>query len=98
MNDFVNAFSISGKAQSLEDTIGVASNKVVMTHCTGSSHWVLCVSTFDNDIPKFVIADGVRCVGRDWHTSEGSKSFTWSSTVDLGVVNIEFRESLLKED
>lgn len=99
LNNFVNAFSlVIGKAKSLKDTIGVAGNKVIVTDGTGSSHWVPCVSTFDDDVPKFVIGDAVGRMGRDWHTGDCFESLGWITRVNLGVVDVKLGKSFLKED
>jgi len=99
LDDFVLAISIGvGKAHTLKDTIGVASNKVVVTDLTSSSHWVICFGTVQNHSPKLVIRNLIGIMRRDWHTSKSSESFTWISGVKLGVVNIDFSESLLKEN
>ena len=97
-NDFLNAFSIGGKAESLKDTISVTSNNVVVTDLSSSGHWVFVLGTFGNNCPEFVIGHCVGVMLRDWHTSECSERFTWSTGINLGVINVEFRESLLKED
>jgi len=97
-DELMDALSILGKAKTIKDSIGVTSNHVVVTNLTSSGHWVLCFYTIENNIPKFVIGHFTGVMLRDWHTSESSESFTWSSTVDIGVVNIEFSESLLKHD
>jgi len=99
LDDFVLAISIGvGKAHTLKDTIGMASNKVVVTYCASSSHWVTCFGTFHYHSPKLVIRNLIGLMGRDWHTSESSESFTWSSGVKIGVVNIDFSESFFKEN
>jgi hypothetical protein len=99
LDNFVLAISIGvGKAHTLKDTIGVATNKIVVTDIASSSHWVICFGTFQNHSPKLVIGNVFGLMGRDWHTSESSESITWSSTVKIGVVNIDFSESFFKEN
>jgi len=99
LDDFMLAISIGiGKAHTLKDTIGVATNKIVVTFLASSSHWVICFGTIQNHSPKLVIRNLIGIMGSDWHTSESSESFTWSPTAKIGVVNIGFSESFFKEN
>lgn len=63
LNELVNAFSICGKAETLEDSICVTSNEVVMTLHACGSHWVSIFGTVQNDFPKFIISHLAGLVG-----------------------------------
>ena len=98
LNEFVDALPVCGEAETLKDTIGVTANKVVSAALASSGHWVWSLGTFANNSPKFSIGHllGVMC--RDRHTSEDSESFTWSTTTNLSVVDVQFRHGLLKDN
>jgi len=98
LNEFVDALSVGCEAETFKDTISVTSNKVVVALLASSGHWVLLLCTFENDSPKFIIGHLTRVMCRNWHTSEGSESFTWSTTANLSVVDVQFRHCLLKDN
>jgi len=99
LNKFVHAFSVFvGEAETLEDTVSVTSNKVVVTNCTSSSHWVSSLSSVLDNSPEFIISHLAGLMGRYWHTGKGSKSSSWNTTVELSVVDVQLSESFLKKD
>jgi len=98
LNEFVDTFSVGGEADTLEDSVSVTSNKVVVTNCASSSHWVLSFSSIFDNVPEFIISQLIWLMGRYWHTSKSSESCAWNTRVDLSVVDVQLSESFLKKD
>lgn len=98
LNEFVDALPVCGEAETLKDTIGVTGNKVVIAALASSGHWVWSLGTFANNSPKLSIGHLLGAMCRDRHTSEDSESFTWSTTTNLSVVDVQFRHCLLKDN
>lgn len=65
----INTCTISSETKSIENSISMASNKVVMAYFASCSHRVLIFGTFGYDCPELIISHLVGLMWRDWHTS-----------------------------